>query len=89
MRARLEAKFNPVYLEIEDESPQHAGHAAMRDRKSGESHFRLTIASDAFEGLKQLDRHKEVYACLTGALEEDGVHALSIKAKTKAEWEKM
>ena len=50
-------------LVIVDESSQHAGHAAMAGRAgaSGESHFRVHVCSDAFQGLNTVKRHRLVY----------------------------
>ncbi len=53
-------------LSIEDNSAQHAGHAAMRavagkaGGSSGETHFRVEIVSDAFEGKTLVQRHRAV-----------------------------
>ena len=41
MRTRLEEAFQPVRLEVVDDSARHAGHAGTRD--GGESHFNLVI----------------------------------------------
>ena len=38
--------------------------------------------SDSFEGVALIDRHRMVNDCLKEELEEKGLHALSIKAKT-------
>ena len=51
-------------LQVVDESSQHAGHAAMRDGKAGsggETHFRVTIVSEAFEGMTTVKRHRQIY----------------------------
>ena len=81
IRAALEAAFAPVALEVVDDSARHAGHAGARD---GRGHFVVTVASDAFEGLSPLARHRAVYAAL-GAMLETDIHALSIRALTPAE----
>ncbi len=51
-------------LQVVDESSQHAGHAAMRDGKAGsrgETHFKVTIVSEAFEGMTTVKRHRQIY----------------------------
>jgi BolA protein len=79
---KLTARFTPQHLEIEDESHRHAGHAGVSEAsRKGETHFKVTIVSSAFEGLSLIDRHRAVNACLQKEL-SNGVHALSIKAKT-------
>jgi len=54
----------------------------------GETHFNVIIVSDEFEGVSLIDRHRFVNECLREELEEKGVHALSIKAKTPKQWNK-
>lgn len=49
---------------------------------TGETHFNVTVVSDNFEGVAILERHRMVNDCLQEELEQKGVHALSIKAKT-------
>ena len=67
-----------------DESHKHAGHAGTKDAgRSGETHFKVLIVSSAFEGKPLIDRHRAVNMCLQKELQE-GVHALSIDAKTPA-----
>ena len=50
-------------LTIVDESDQHAGHAGSRmlGNTSGETHFRISIVSPAFDGLNTVKRHRMVY----------------------------
>ena len=50
-------------LKIMDESDQHAGHAGSRmlGNTSGETHFRISIVSQAFDGLNTVKRHRMVY----------------------------
>ena len=78
----LRAAFNPSFLQLEDESSQHAGHAGARGL-GGESHFALRIESPAFEGMRSLKRHQAVYAALSEEMKL--IHALSIKAVTPDE----
>ncbi|KAJ1980017.1 BolA domain UV induced protein Uvi31 [Dimargaris verticillata] len=80
MRRKIEAQFTPTQLDVVNESHLHAHHEAMRGVESKETHFRLTIVSTAFQGLKPLQRHRAVYALLQDEL-NDGVHALSLKTR--------
>lgn len=75
MRARLEAAFAPRALEIVDESERHRGHAGFQE--GGESHFRVTIAAPAFDGMSRLERHRAVHAALGDLTTR--VHALALK----------
>ncbi|HEY5264574.1 MAG TPA: BolA family protein [Steroidobacteraceae bacterium] len=76
LRQRLENRFAPVQLHIEDESHLHAGHAGAA---GGHSHFRIRIVADAFRGLAPLARHRLVYAAVDDLLKTD-IHALNIEA---------
>lgn len=81
IRQALEFGLAPEALEIDDESHLHAGHAGARD---GRGHFRVTIVSDAFEGLRPLQRHRKIFEALGGLMETD-IHALSIQAFAPSE----
>ena len=76
MREKL-ASLDPVALEVEDESAQHAGHAGSRP--SGGSHWRLAIVSEAFRGQSAVARHRMVYEALGDLMKRD-IHALKIEA---------
>ncbi|MGD9407846.1 MAG: BolA family protein, partial [Gammaproteobacteria bacterium] len=53
IRETLEKQFDPEYLDIEDESHLHEGHAGAR---TGMGHFRVTIVASAFHGMPALQR---------------------------------
>ena len=83
----LNKSFNPSHLEVIDESYKHAGHAGAADHaaahgktdgQSAESHFHVKIASESFDGLARLARHRAVMAALS-ELMEGRVHALSLE----------
>jgi BolA protein len=76
LRRRLESRFSPALLVIEDESHLHAGHAGAA---GGQSHFRITIVAEAFRGIAPVARHRLVYAAV-GDLMETDIHALAIEA---------
>ena len=79
---RLNASLQPTRLDLEDQSAHHLGHAGHDAR--GESHFALTIESDAFTGQSRVARQRLVYAAL-GDLMQDRVHALTIRAVAPGE----
>ncbi|MCP5442411.1 MAG: BolA family transcriptional regulator [Chromatiaceae bacterium] len=81
IKQRLTETFNPVQLELLDESQKHAGHAGAR---GGGGHFVVTIVSHAFAGKTTIQRHRMVYAAL-GELMKSEIHALSISARTPDE----
>ncbi len=84
LEEKLQKTFSPLYLKIEDDSHRHVGHAHYRP--GGESHFSVTLVSDAFSGLGRIQRHRYVYTCLEGELKAD-VHALCLKVFSPQEWE--
>lgn len=81
IRHRLQQEFAPEYLEVEDESHLHEGHAGAA---SGLGHFRITIVSSAFKEMGRIQRHRAVYAAL-GSMMETDIHALSVRALTTDE----
>lgn len=82
IRNKLVEAFSPDHLDLIDESALHAGHAGARPE--GESHFRLLIVTDLFNGRGRLERQRMVYNVL-GDLMSTDIHALSIKALTPDE----
>jgi BolA protein len=75
----LQAAFSPVFLEIENESHKHSV------KPGSETHFKVTVASAAFEGKSRIDRHRAVNAALKAEL-ASGLHALSVAAFSPEEW---
>jgi BolA protein len=76
LRARLEARFAPLELVIEDESRFHAGHAGAA---GGQGHYRVRIVAEAFRGVAPMARHRLVYAAVGDMMQSD-IHALAIDA---------
>jgi BolA protein len=88
--AKLEAAFEPVALDIVDQSHLHAGHAHTAalhadGRKGGETHFAVTIVSAKFDGQSRTQRQRLVYAALREEL-AGPVHALSLKTLSPGEF---
>jgi len=79
---RLTEAFAPESLRLIDESEHHAGHVGHRP--GGETHFRLYIVAQAFQGKSRLERHRMINAALAEALAA-GVHALAIHASSPEE----
>jgi BolA protein len=82
LRAKLVAALAPSTLDIADDSARHAGHAGANE--AGESHFNITIVSEAFAGVSRVQRQRLVHAALADEL-AGPVHALSIKASAPGE----
>ncbi|MDH3473647.1 MAG: BolA/IbaG family iron-sulfur metabolism protein [Rhodospirillales bacterium] len=77
--AKLEAALKPAHIEVINESHRHAVPTGS------ESHFKVVVVSDAFEGQPRVRRHQQVNAVLAEEFEA-GLHALSMETLTAAEW---
>ena len=79
IRRKLEEAFAPDHLAVKDESHLHAGHAGAP--AGGESHFRVSIVSNAFEALSRVERQRRVNKVLADEL-AGPVHALAMATLT-------
>jgi stress-induced morphogen len=79
IKQKLFSSFNPIHLEIFNESYMHSV------PKDSETHFKVVVVSDQFEGKSLIQRHRSINQTLAEEL-KSGVHALSIIAKTSAQW---
>ena len=79
---KLREAFTPESLDVIDESHLHEGHSGHRP--GGETHFRVYIVSDAFEGKSRIERHRMINTTLAAEL-AGSVHALAIKAQAPGE----
>jgi len=77
---KITESFKPVFLSVENESHMHSV------PKGSETHFKLTIVADTFEGNSKVERHQKVYATLKNEF-SSGLHALSMTTKSPREWE--
>ena len=84
IRRKITDRLAPRRLEIKDESHLHAGHAGARE--GGESHFRILVVSDRFEGLTPVARQRLVNDVLREEL-SGPIHALAMKTQTPDEAE--
>ncbi len=77
IQTSLETAFQPIHLEIIDESHHHAGHASAK----GGGHFRVVIIAAAFHNQTLIQRHRMIYAALNHLMPHE-IHALTIQADT-------
>lgn len=77
---QLSAEFSPRFLEVANESHQH------NVPPNSETHFRVVLVSDAFEGKRKVARHQAVYAVVANQL-AGPVHALALHTYTEQEWQ--
>lgn len=85
IRSKLTTALQPSLFQLHNDSRLHAHHAAMANSSSPETHFRLTLVSDQFDGLKLAQRHRLVYGLLKEEVGEGKVHALQMRLKTRGE----
>jgi len=79
---KLTQAFAPQRLDVVDESHLHAGHAGSRP--GGETHFRIHIVAEAFQGKSRIARHRLINDTLAAEL-AGSVHALAIHAAAPGE----
>ncbi|XP_015605987.1 bolA-like protein DDB_G0274169 [Cephus cinctus] len=78
IRTKLQ-ELNPSHLDILNESYMH------NVPKGAETHFKVIVVSEKFNGQPLIKRHRMVNELLQTEL-QNGVHALSIVAKTPDQW---
>ena len=76
---KLQSAFTPSHLDVINESHMH------NVPPGSESHFKLIIVSETFEGLRLVGRHQLINAALKDEL-AGPVHALSMETHTPVEW---
>ncbi|MCY3542080.1 MAG: BolA/IbaG family iron-sulfur metabolism protein [Gammaproteobacteria bacterium] len=84
VQAVLEAKLaacDPIHLEVLNESSNH------NVPKGSETHFKVVMISDKFEGLRLIQRHRMINDILQEEL-AGPIHALSLHLYTIQDWEK-
>ena len=79
LERRLSEGLAPVHLEIVNESGQH------NVPPGSETHFKVVVVSDAFDGKRQVQRHRMVYRLLDEEL-RSGVHALALHTYSTGDW---
>ena len=75
---RLSSAFNPVFLEVQNDSHLHKGPAT-------DSHFKATIVSSSFDGQSLVNRQRSVYRTLNQIM--PNIHALQLHTYTLEEWQ--
>ena len=76
---KLAETLTPAHLEVINESQMH------NVPPGSESHFKVVIVTDAFDGVSRVRRHQQVNGILAKELKED-IHALSMQTMTPGEW---
>ena len=79
IRSRLEGIFQPLHLEVVDESHMHSV------PRGAQSHFKVTVVSESFANQSLVQRHRAVNSLLADEFAQ-GLHALALHTMTPEEW---
>mgnify|MGYP001113795670 CR=1 FL=1 len=79
IQTKLSSTFSPSYLAVVNESHMHNVPA------NSETHFKVTIVCDSFEGKRLIQRHRAVNEVLAAEL-AGPVHALALHTYTQDDW---
>ncbi len=80
IQEKLATCLEPVVLDVVNESHMHSV------APGSETHFKVLVVSSAFEGKPLLERHRAVNGALSAEF-ASGLHALTIRALTPAQYE--
>lgn len=80
IETKLTEALSPLHLEVANESHMHSV------PPNSETHFKVVLVSDAFDGLRPVRRHQLIYQTLEVEL-AGPVHALALHTHTPAEWQ--
>ena len=75
---KLQLEFAPLHLQVDDESYMHAS------GREAQSHFKVTMVSEAFSDKRLLQRHRAINKVLAEELQQ--IHALALHTYTPEEW---
>jgi BolA protein len=82
IETKLLNHFNPLHLEVINESAMHNVPAGS------ESHFKVVIVTPMFNGERLIKRHRAVNLVLKQELAND-IHALALHTYTQEEWKSL
>lgn len=80
LEQKISQKFAPHFLHIENESHMHSS------GRGADSHFKVVLVSDEFNGVRKVARHQMLYQLLGEEL-KNGIHALALHTYTLDEWQ--
>ena len=81
IESQLAQTFAPAHMEVINESHMHSV------PPNSETHFKVVLVSELFDGLRSVQRHQKVYSVLSEFM-RTGVHALALHTYTQDEWAK-
>ncbi len=77
---KLTSQFSPLFIQVENESYMH------NVPPNSETHFKVVLVSEDFQGKPPVKRHQMVYKLLSEEL-QSGIHALALHTHTPSEWQ--
>lgn len=78
IESKLQETFSPLHLEVVNESHMH------NVPPGSESHFKVTLVTEKFDGQMLIKRHRAVNQALGELMGE--IHALALHTMTPEEW---
>lgn len=75
---KIQDAMNPLHLEVENESHMH------NVPDGSESHFKILVVSDQFDGQMLIKRHRLLNSILSEELTQ--IHAMALHTMTPNEW---
>lgn len=78
IETQLDDKLTLSHLEVLNESSNH------NVPPGSESHFKVTVVAEEFEGLRLLARHRLINKILASELQQ--IHALALHTYTQSDW---
>lgn len=79
IESKLNSALKPTSIEVINESHMHSV------PENSETHFKVTVVSQDFEGKSRVARHQLIYGLLADEL-AGPVHALALHLHTETEW---
>ncbi|KAK5960772.1 Bol1p PWA37_002209 [Arxiozyma heterogenica] len=91
IKNKIKARFpNATHFAIFNDSYLHKGHGGiMNSRSTSESHVRIELVTDDFEGMKLPMRHRIIYKLIQDEMQRYNIHAVQLKTKTVKEMAKV
>ena len=80
IETKLAAELDPLHLEVVNESSNH------NVPPGSESHFKVVVVADAFDGKPLVARHRMINRILADELQHQ-IHALALHPYTRQDWE--
>ncbi|CAL9729056.1 bolA-like protein 1 [Monosporozyma unispora] len=87
IKAKVHREFpTATHFAIFNDSYKHKGHEGVASSPNKtESHIRIELVSDKFEGVKLPMRHRMIYKLIGDEMEQYHIHAVQLKTKTPEE----